>query len=70
MSPKERLEYDEHVNAILIQNDVLDSAKLEGKIEGKIEGMHEAARNMKKLNLPTEIIMQTTGLSADEINNL
>ena len=66
MSPKERLEYDEHVNAILIQNDVLDSAKL----EGKIEGMHEATRNMKKLNLPTEIIMQTTGLSADEINNL
>lgn len=70
MSPKERLEYDEHVNAILIQNDVLDSAKLEGKIEGKIEGMHEAARNMKKLNLPIEIIMQTTGLSADEINEL
>ena len=34
MSSEERHAYDEHINAIMIQNDVLNSAKLEGKIEG------------------------------------
>ncbi len=37
MSSEERHAYDEHINAIMIQNDVLNSAKLEGKIEGRIE---------------------------------
>ena len=41
MTPKERHAYDEHLSALMIQNDVLDSAKLEGKIEGKIEGRLE-----------------------------
>ena len=46
MSSEERHAYDEHINAIMIQNDVLNSAKLEGKInsaklEGKIEGRAE-----------------------------
>lgn len=35
MSPKERRAYDEHLSAIMIQNDVLDSAKLEGRLEGE-----------------------------------
>lgn len=33
--------YDEHLSAVMIQNDVLDSAKLEGKIEGRAEGRDE-----------------------------
>lgn len=74
MPPEERHAYDEHLNAVMIQNDVLDSAKLEGKIEGKIEGKleekYEIARNMKKLNLPSEIITQSTGLSIEEIEKL
>ena len=41
MTPKERQAYDEHLSAIMIQNDVLDSAKLEGLIEGRME----ASRN-------------------------
>ena len=41
MPPKERHAYDEHLNAIMIQNDVLDSAKLEGKMEGREEGREE-----------------------------
>lgn len=41
MTPSERHAYDEHLNAIMIQNDVLDSAKLEGRIEGRIEGRME-----------------------------
>ncbi len=38
MTPQERRAYDEHVNAVMIQNDVLDSAKLEGRMEGLQEG--------------------------------
>lgn len=41
MTPSERHAYDEHLNAIMIQNDVLDSAKLEGRIEGLAEGREE-----------------------------
>ena len=41
MTPKERKAYDEHLNAVMIQNDVLDTAKLEGRIEGRAEGIAE-----------------------------
>ena len=41
MSPEERHAYDEHLSAIMIQNDVLDGAKLEGRIEGRMEGHME-----------------------------
>ena len=34
MTPEERRAYDEHLSAMMIQNDVLDTAKLEGLIEG------------------------------------
>ena len=94
MTPKERQAYDEHLSAIMIQNDVLDSAKLEGliegrmegllegKMEGKIEGIQEGlekgekkkqveiARNLKKMDLPTETIVRATGLSVEEIEQI
>lgn len=41
MTPQERHAYDEHINAMMIQNDVLDSAKLEGRMEGRMEGRAE-----------------------------
>ena len=41
MTPEERHAYDEHLNAIMIQNDVLDGAKLEGLMEGRMEGRVE-----------------------------
>ena len=34
-------EYDEHLNAIMIQNDVLSTAKFEGREEGLAEGLAE-----------------------------
>lgn len=39
MSPEERHAYDEHVNAVMIQNDVLESVKLEGLEEGMAKGI-------------------------------
>lgn len=74
MPPKERLAYDEHLSAVMIQNDVLDSAKLEGKIEGRAEGRAEAyfttARNLKLLGVPIDTIAKSTGLTAEEIDEL
>ena len=66
MSKAERQAYDEHLSAIMIQNDVLDGAKLEGRMEGRME----VAKNMKKLGVPVEIIIQTTGLTEKDIESL
>lgn len=41
MTPEGRYAYDEHLNAVMIQNDVLDSAKLEGYMEGLAESRAE-----------------------------
>ncbi|MDE6180447.1 MAG: Rpn family recombination-promoting nuclease/putative transposase, partial [Phocaeicola sp.] len=41
MSDVERHAYDEHINAVMIQNDVLGTAKLEGLMEGRAEGRAE-----------------------------
>ena len=82
MPPKERMAYDEHLSAVMIQNDVLDSAKLEGKIEGRAEGRAERraegrdeerfsiARNMKQLGIPVDVIVKSTGLTSGEIETL
>ena len=66
MSPEERHEYDEHVNAIMIQNDVLNTAKLEGRAEGKLED----AKNLKQLGVSIDIIVQATGLRREDIDKL
>lgn len=41
MSQKERQAYDRHLSAIMVQNDVLDTAKMEGRAEGRVEGRVE-----------------------------
>lgn len=78
MSPAERHAYDEHLSAIMIQNDVLDGAKLEGRMEGrmegKMEGCIEIARNLKSMGLDTETIQKSdriiTGRNSEVINDL
>ena len=78
MSPKERMAYDEHLNAMMIQNDVLDSAKLEGRLEGIVEGKAEGkaersieiAQNLKHINIPVEQIANVTGLSIEELQRI
>ena len=70
MSPAELYAYDEHLSAIMIQNDVLDGVKLEGRMEGKMEGCIEIARNLKSMWLDTETIQKATGLLPEEIQKL
>ena len=78
MTDQERHAYDEHLNAVMIQNDVLNTAKMEGRMEGRMEGLMEGrmeerlanARNFKKMRVSPDIIAQATGLSLEEINGL
>lgn len=82
MSPEERHAYDEHINAIMIQNDVLSTAKeeglAEGRAEGRVEGRKEGqkekalaiALNLKSMGLSIEMIAQATGLSVDEVTQI
>ena len=82
LSDTERRAYDEHINDIMIQNDVLNTAKLEGRAEGLAEGRAEGleqgrmeerlstARNLKKLGIASDTIAQATGLSLEEIEKL
>ena len=41
MSKAERKAYDRHIDNIMVQNDVLDTAKMEGREEGRKEGRKE-----------------------------
>ena len=86
MAPAERYAYDEHLNAIMIQNDVLSTAKLEGLTEGTVEG--EGRRTGRRtsgrtgrstpihgtepesMGLSMEDISRATGLSKEDIVKL
>ena len=74
MSDAERYAYDEHINAIMIQNDVLGNARLEGMEEGRAEGRAEEknniARKMLANGLSIEQIALITGLTELEIKGL
>lgn len=64
----------------MVQNDVLDSAKLEGEIEGRVESRKESrsrleenianTRKFKQMGISADIIAKGTGLSAKEIEQL
>ena len=78
LSQSDRHAYDEHLNAMMIQNDVLSTAKLEGLAEGREEGRAEGAneektgiaRKMKEDGMPLEVIQKYTGLLKEQIEAL
>ena len=62
-------EYQEYENSLKYYRDIknsLDTAKEEGKIEGKIE----VAKNLLENGVDIEIIINSTGLTEKEINEL
>ncbi len=59
-----------HLSDIMIQNDALEGAKLEGRAEGRMEGRAEIAANMKKQGWDIQQIVQITGLTSEEIEKL
>ena len=66
MSDKERRAYDKHMDDIMVQNDVLDTAKM----EGRAEGIMLTAKNLKAMGLSVADIIKATGLSEDDIMKL
>ena len=78
MSKNDKLAYDEHINAVMIQNDVISTAMKEGKAEGRAEGraegkaesQREIAHTMKTNGISPEMIATCTGLSIQEIELL
>ena len=48
----------------------LDTARKEGITEGMAKEKAKIAKNLLEIGMPLENIMQVTGLTEDEINNL
>ena len=48
----------------------LKEGRAEGMKEGRAEGMMDVVRSMRELGMPVEVIMQVSGLSKEQIDNL
>ena len=74
MSDAERHAYDEHVNAIMIQNDVLENAMLEGHAEGlaevRAEERIETAKRLLAMGLSPQQVADGTMLPLEEVEKL
>ena len=66
LSKEERMKYDEGIRKFRDTICVMDY-NLE---KGRKDGIYEVARNLLAMGLPKTSIMQATGLSKDEIDNL
>lgn len=74
MNKQDRMAYDRHIDAIMVQNDVLDTAKMEGHAEGfeegVMKGITETARRMKQHGIAPDLIATMTGLSKEDVEAL
>lgn len=86
LTQKERMAYDENLRiyrdtVAVMEGQYLEGkaegeakgraeGKAEGRAEGRAEGKAETARKMRTLGLSDDIIMQATGLTAEEIDKL
>lgn len=78
MSDAERHAYERHLDAIMVQEDVLTTAKIEGRAEGLAEGRAEGehakslsvAKKLKELGVATSVIIESTGLTEENISQL
>lgn len=74
MSPEQQRAYDNYLDTLVRDTDVLKTqlleAKLEGRAEGRTERDYEIARSMKKDKESFEKIARYTGLTIDEIKTL
>ena len=82
---KERKEYEKHIDELRFRASILMTEQIKlkhaeekglkkGIKKGKEEGLREAkittAKNLKALGVDIQIIIQSTGLSEEEIKNL
>ena len=69
-SPEEREAYEDSLKYYRDIKNVVDTSREEGREEGKEEKAIEIAKKLKNNNIPIEVIMQSTGLSKKEIENI
>ena len=69
-TPEEREAYEDSLKYYRDIKNVVDTSREEGKEEGKEEERNEIAKELKKNGVSIEIIIKSTGLSEEEINNL
>lgn len=79
MSERERKEYDAHMDNIMVQNDVLDTARDEGRAEGlaegrtqglaegRAEGRAETLRQLYRGGMDIKSIAIALGITEDEV---
>lgn len=78
MTQDERLQYDESLRKYRDTIGVLEGARIEGLEQGRAEGRAEGeaatklahAKTLKDLGVAIDIIIKTTGLTAEEIATL
>lgn len=86
MTDAERYAYDEHLNAVMIQNDVLGNAREEGLAEGRVEGRAEGltqgraegraeakkdiVKSMLSNGLSVEQAAKYSGLTVEEVESI
>lgn len=66
LQPEERKDYEDSLKYYGDMKNVVDTSKEEGRVEGIIE----VAMNLKKNNVPMDVIIQSTGLTREEIEKL
>ena len=71
---KVRAEYNARQKAWMDRQSQFDGYYKKGRVEGRVEGISEGiiktARNLKTLGVSTDIIIQSTGLTPEEIAKL
>lgn len=82
MTDAERYAYDEHLNAVMIQNDVLGNAREEGLAEGRAEGLTQGraegraeakkdiVKSMLGNGLSVEQAAKYSGLTVEEVESI
>ena len=70
MTDQERKAYEKYLINLAKDKDVVNTAKEEGREEGLLIGMEKVAKQMKTKNKPIDEIIEFTGLTKEEIDNL
>ena len=82
LSKADRYAFDEYINAVRIQNDVLGNTRAEGRAEGLAEGIQKGlaegraeekqaiARSLKQMGMSDSDIAKATGLALSEVANI
>ena len=78
MSRADQIAYERHLDALAVQSDAFDAARIEGHAEGRAVGIeegrakekHDIARNLRSLGVTLNDISKATGLTAEEIEAL